>query len=233
MHLVHGSFALLATAWLLSSCAVPGVLWKDTPWQGPLIAGNQSANLQERCDLTQVFMSDSTRCDRAFIDHNGRRVDVTVDVRDVIDDYLDHVPELAPYIGQRRTDFKSGESPWQSPRKGSPFRVYILTISPIIVLAVPRANFQEDYDELYCTANIFARGCLPTSRLSLCPYWYKGAPRVRAGSFWFSPALPGSSIAVPEGLSEYAIKVGSDQVLLRNDGTHWTVTRDHSSGSAR
>lgn len=216
-----GASKLLSFACLLCSCAVPGAFWTDTPWQGPLILGDQRARVQQRCDLTQEFMAESTRCDHAFIDQTGNRVDVTTEVRDPIDEYLDRVPELAPYAARRRTESKGWES-----GKASPFRIYVLTISPVVVLAVPRANNQEDYDERYCTAKIYDRGCLPTSRLASSPYWYKGAPRVRAGSFWFSPALQGGSVAVPDNASEYTIEVGKERVLLRGDGMYWKVTRE-------
>jgi len=201
----------------LIACAVPGILWETTKWEGPLIEGNKRAAVVQRCDLGPRGISDVTFCDRAFVDHNGTKVDVTRDVRDAIDSSLSKVEPFVPWVKVP----KPYGSPSAPERGRLPYRLHILTISPLIVLAVPRDKDDTDY----CAGNVFVEGCLPTAKLSLEPYWWKRGPKVRAGSFWFSPDLSVLSQYLPDGQTSHIINLKGSRIDLAANGDVWHVKR--------
>jgi hypothetical protein len=209
--------SLAVTALILAACAVPSLLWRETEWEGALIEGNLRPRILERCNLGPSGISDVTHCDRAFVDHHGAKVDVTRDVRDAIDQYLPKVSPLKAWLHERRP-----EGGWKFSRSGpAPFKLYILTISPTVVLAVP----QKPDTSQSCSAYIFHTGCLPTGALTLSPYWFKGEPAIRPKSFWFAPVLGGGVTFIPEGAAEYVIEVEGARINLVAKNDKWLIRR--------
>lgn len=211
--------------WCLASCAMPGLIWMETPYQGPLIAGNNYAPVVQKCDSGSRGISDVIYCDSAFVDHHGNRVDITLDVRNKIDDYLIKVEPIEPWVIQTRTftDYMGKKQTYKDAKERSrlPYRLHILTISPVIVLAVPR----DKNDSEYCAGRMFKEGCLRTARLKLEPYWYKRNPKVADGSFWFSPTFTKTITYLPKEAHSYAIDLQDSRLELINEDGEWKITR--------
>jgi hypothetical protein len=206
---------LIAAA--LGGCFLKVPFWESKPWQGPLIEGNRYAAVVERCEMGPRGISDVIYCDRAFVDHNGKKVNVA-QLKDSIDAFL---PKVAPLIPWVKVDHGDKLSP-RAPQRGRiPYRLHILTISPLIMLAVP----DKDPRRSYCSGHIFERGCMPTAKLDLEPYWWKLTPNVQFGTFWFSPELDVKMVPLPEGRAQHVIAAGNSNIELNRQGETWLVSR--------
>jgi len=201
----------------LGGCFLPAPYWSSTEWQGPLIEGNKYAAIVERCNMGPTGISDVVHCDRAFVDHNGRKVNVQ-ELRNGIDAYLPNVAPLVPWVKVDRGNKLSPEAP----RHGRvPYGLHILTISPLVLLAVPEDNSRR----AYCSGHIFKQGCLPTARLMLEPYWWKPSPKVRPGTFWFSPELDVKVAYLTDDQPRHVIAAGASRLELNRQGDTWLVSR--------
>lgn len=201
---------------LLSGCA--GIVWEDTKWQGPVIDGNRSAAVVQSCSAMPQGLSDVGYCRRAFVDHMGRKVDVSRDVQGVLNAHVINVKEIAPWVAVPQTY----GSPRAARNERLPYRLHILTISPLVVLAVPRDQTDSDY----CSGNIFVQGCLPSEKFILEPYWWLRTPKVRPNSFWFTPEMPSTVQYLPNDKQKHTIDLkDSTLVLIAKDG-NWEVARN-------
>ncbi|MBL8387362.1 MAG: hypothetical protein JNK17_04045 [Hydrogenophaga sp.] len=148
-------------------------------------------------------------CDLLFEDLNGRRVD-----GHRIRSELDRIASALPPLSR-----------WVKPVEGHddselPYDMHLLTISPAVVLVVPR----EAKRPLNCPS-VYHDGCIQSEAFRAHSYWYRSSPAVRAGSFWFSPAQPGMN-PINESAAENVIAV--DRALLRLTAIRgeWRVIRD-------
>lgn len=198
----------------LMSCATPGVFWYNTAHSGPLIPKGERPQIQEKCGTVGAMSSRGSNCQNAFIDQDGRRNDIN-DIIRRIDAHLQNVPQLAPWI-----------TPWPSNgsvNKGrAPYKLYLLTISPIIIFAVPEADGKTDS----CGSDIFRVGCLPSRSLNQNAYWFREAPPVLPGSFWFSPDFSSGVVPIILVSQTYQITNTNVALTLSIQNEHWVVSRD-------
>lgn len=146
----------------------------------------------KKCDSGPSGISDVTYCKWAFVDRQGNKVDVTDDVQKVLDGFMAQVAILKPWVKVRH----DGRSP-SAPQHGLvPYRFHIITVSPVVLLVVPRQPSDTDY----CSGRWPEQGCIPSRRFDLEPYWYKKQPRAVEGSFWIAPALGVTSKAIEKCL---------------------------------
>lgn len=193
---------------------VPGTPWSSTNYIGPLLPGNNHAAVVQRCATVGHFMSNGP-CELAFVDHRKQKV-LWMDVRKAIDEYLPKIAPLAPWL-------VPNERVSNVPR--SPFELHILTISPVVVLAVPRQAPIPGADD-YCGGPIYQSGCMPTERLRLGSYWYRRNPMIGSGSFWFSPTLSSGVTFLPDNARTYTIELPDSRIELAAHGNEWSIQRN-------
>ncbi len=212
------ALAALLAGTLLVSCAVPGFVWKESKWEGPLTIGTARARLLEKCDMGPTGISDVISCERAFVDHRGRKVDVTDDVQKLLDDFMPNVLELKPWV---KVDQPYGSR--TAPTRGRmPYQLHIVTISPVVLLVVP-SQADERY---YGCGRWVVEGCLPSRRFDLSPYFYKRPPRVVDGSFWVAPALGVTSRAIGSSAAEVLIQLPDSTLRLTPTAGVWSIRRE-------
>ena len=204
---------------LLQSCGVivPGTPWATTSEEGPLLMGNRHAEVVKRCSLFPPIMGRGS-CEEAFVDHYESKVRWLY-IRDQIDNYLPKVSPLAPWVGE--PNGLGITKPHRSaPPYVIPYRMHILTISPIIVLAVPKV---EDKRINYCSVP-GRQGCISSPRTGAA-FFYKGNINIVPGSFWFSPDLPVGVSYVPDAAQNYNIELPDSRLELVAEKGEWKVTR--------
>lgn len=212
---------LVAIPVAITGCAIRGD-WKEIRNDGPLLSENRTARLFRSC-RSGGPMSDAPRCDYAFLDQYGEFVDIRRDIRDVIDDYLAQIPFLVDWATEKQ---RYGYSAPKT-RQPFPYRIHILTISPVVVLAVPASDKPPP-----CYGNeMFSVGCWQAARFHPVPYLYKGSPRVVEGSFWFIPSSSKAVTWLPNGVKSYRIPLGDSELSLHEENGHWAVQRLQSGGS--
>lgn len=203
---------------VLAGCAVPGLFWSETNWEGPLTSGTGRARVMKKCDSGPSGISDVTYCKWAFVDHQGNKVDVTDDVQKLLDDFMPQVAPLKPWVKVPHEGRSSS-----APQRGLvPYRFHIVTVSPVVLLVVPR----QPNDTNYCSGRWPEQGCIPSRRFDLEPYWYKKQPRAVEGAFWIAPALGVTSKEIESASTEVFIPLPDSRLrLLPKDG-FWTISRE-------
>lgn len=206
---------------VLQGCGtvIPGTPWSRTDYTGPQLFWLNRAAVVTRCAAVSGFMSRGP-CEYAFVDHRGQKV-LWTDVQNAIDEYLPKVALLAPWVGAR---------PGALSR--SPYELHILTISPIVVLAVPRRD-PSPFEDDYCGGEIYKNGCIPTRKMPLGSYWYQRDPLIGAGSFWFSPTLSSGVTFLPDDALTYTIELPDSHIKLVakpniktiHQGNVWSIDR--------
>lgn len=211
-HRVAKTASCLVVAFvLLPSCA--GIIWHDSRWPGALVEGNRRPNTVYSCAEVSLAIADSKYCEWAFVNHEGRKLDVDNDVVNVIDAYLANVTSLSSWANIDK-----------QPQYPVPYRVYILTISPIVVMGVPIEKGDGRSSSFGCIEGL-GDGCLLSKKLRI-PYRFVARPEVQPGSFWFSPDLRTPEQQIPNGAQDVVIPLGSSRLELRSDGNKWEVRRN-------
>ena len=154
----------------------------------------------------------------AVEDHRGRKLETGDDISEVVDAYLTSLPPLAKWAPDSRGNRKSGVG-------RIPFNLHLLTISPIVVLAVPRAP--GDGRE---PCNGGRDGCI-VSRALQEHFFYRTSPPVRRGSFIFSPDLKITQRDVSTSEASLSIPLGSSALELTAAAGYWRVSRPLTGGN--
>jgi hypothetical protein len=207
----------LAAVLVLGGCGAPGLVWRQADINGDVVGvlnvGNTRLPVQQRCG-TPRFMSPVTApvCAYAFVDSNGRRVDI-FDLRDRIDAIAETLPQLHPWIN------KVGD---RKDEKLFPFRMYLLTVSPAIVLIVPRPQ-SERYEPC---GFLLRTGCIQSQSFRGNSYWFRGNPSIHEGAFWFNADERGPLVLVPSTQEAVLVASGGASVRLVPSNGQWTVSRD-------
>jgi hypothetical protein len=200
----------------LAGCGVPGLVWKQADIGGPVVGALNTRDdrplVQERCGTPPFMAPHGTTCAYAFVDSNGRRVDID-DVRSRIDSMAEKLPPLKPWINKDRDH--------QVDRR-FPFSMHLLTISPAIVLVVPvlPPNRPATCGELYRS------GCIQSYSFLGQSYWFRGDPSVQEGSFWFNADVGGSMMPVDVHGETFTIASGTATLRLVRSANVWVVHRD-------
>jgi hypothetical protein len=215
------SSAILVCLLQITSCAVPGIFWEKSEYQGPIIAGSVRADVFSKCDLGPSGLSDVVRCKWAFVDSQGQKINVSKDVLQHLDDYVLQVPLLKPWVKVPQ----SRGSPRASETGLVPFRLHLITISPVVLLAVPR---QVTDPRDWCSGRYFEQGCLPSSVFDLEPYWYKRRPRAIEGSFWVIPSQNRPMELIKKVDVDVLLELADSKLRLSPRDGFWLVTREMS-----
>jgi hypothetical protein len=164
-----------------------------------------------------LAIADTKYCEYAFVTHTGQRLRVVEDVEEVIDEYLARIPSLAGWAGPQR-----GALRWSPQYRyvGFPYRLYLLTVSPIVIMVVPIAKAPP---AAFCGEGI-RDGCLRSKKLDE-PIRFLAAPEIQPDSFWFSPDLKTPERRIPNDETHVVIPLGSSKLDLTSNGTKWEVRR--------
>ncbi len=193
---------------VLSGCAYPApqVDRNGLPIPGPIAIGDSRRPVTGGCGQVLPYWG---YCDLLLEDQHGRRLD-----GHRIRSELDRIASRLPPLSQ-----------WVRPVEGHdeselPYDMHLLTISPAVVLVVPR----EAKRHRNCPS-VYHDGCIQSEVFRAHSYWYRSSPKVRAGSFWFSPAQPGVN-PISETAAENVITVDRAVVRLTSIQGEWQVIRD-------
>lgn len=198
---------------LLGLYACAGFSWEKLNWEGPIIEGNIRAAAFKSCGGGSVEFH---TCIIALVDQNGTKLDTDNDIAEVVDSYLASVPPLSPWVARIK---KWGSYP-SSEFGRFPYRLHLLTISPIVVLAVPLDD-REPRDQ----CNGAQTGCIYSRALDVT-FSFNEPPKIRPGSFWFSPDLKIPQNPIPTDQTSVSINLGSSTLKLIPEGETWKVLRD-------
>lgn len=206
----------------LSSCGtiVPGTPWTENVEMGPSLMGSQRAKVLRRCAALPSYMSRGP-CEEAFVDHRHEKIP-TLDIQEKIDTYLKKITALSPWVGEVR---KNGTGVTMPYRREAPYiipyRMHILTISPIVVLVVPKDK-NDQFN--YCGAP-GKQGCLSSPRTGAA-FFYRDVIKVAPGTFWFSPDMPVEANYIPNDAKHFEIRLPDSKIeLVAKDGV-WDIQRN-------
>lgn len=193
---------------VLAGCAYPAPQLdrNGLPVLGPIAIGDARRPVTGSCRQTLPYWG---HCDLLLEDQHGRRLD-----GHRIRSELDWIASKLSPLSQ-----------WVRPVEGHveselPYDMHLLTISPAVVLVVPR----ETKKQRNCPS-IYHDGCIQSDAFRAHSYWYRSSPKVRAGSFWFSPEQP-SVNPINEAAAENVIAVDRAVIRLTSVQGEWRVVRD-------
>lgn len=185
---ICAKFVLLLVGGISSCVYLPAKdQYTGAEYLGPIVVGKDRRSVLGNCH--QTFMYSGT-CDLVFIDHRGSHIDGFQLARE-LDQTGKHVASMAPWLSKSLGD-----------ESKLPYDLYLLTISPAIVLAVPVAP-----PHIQC-GSVYAQGCIQSQGFRGKAYWYRVPPPIRAGSFWY----------VEGGDEQFSIDVQSEAVDISAKG---------------
>ena len=190
----------------MSGCAV-----YENMGEGPMVQGNNPSTVSMKCTSDPGGNS----CIVYFKDHNGREVNSSA-LAVSIDDYLSNIRPFDKWVKAAKA-----QKPYSVYTANFPFKLYLLTISPAVVMAVPvppgtHAN---------CNGQDLKYGYLSSRLLYPVCYQYFDKPEIANGTFWFSPDSPNGINYIPDEVDSYTIKVKGADVELAKSGNYWMVIR--------
>lgn len=185
------------------------------PIPGALNVGDLRPPVLRRC--VQAYNSYPT-CDYGFTDSKQKVVDIHHDLMESLDAHAEKTTELRPWVN--RINMKHAPDP-----EKVPYRMFLLTISPAIVLVVPVTPNPSDYYKNGCQTLLF-KGCIQSQGFRGNAYWFHDAPPVADGSFWFTTVEQSGTVHyLKDGQSGHEIAVGEAAVQLSNVNSRWEVHR--------
>ena len=196
---------------------VPGTPWSMVDKDGPLLLGNQHALTLKRCAIISGFMSKGP-CEVAFVDHKKRKV-AWNNIREKIDAHLNSIPEFEPWVSIAREDSSSCMAYRREVRCRIPYKLNLLTISPMVVLATPYSNKMR----LYCRGPPEG-GCI--SGRSHNSYFYRGSIDVIPESLIFFPEEPFGVVPIPNDTQHFEIQLPDSSLILDAENGQWKVSRN-------
>lgn len=195
----------LVAAVCVSGCVYPPAKDGRTGAEllGPISMGTTRQPVVGGCYTTFMY---SGGCDLIFTDRFGRHVDGHR-LANELDQTAKHIGPLAPWLSRSLNDSSK-----------LPYDLYLLTISPAIVLAVPLGASRTS------CSSVYDQGCIQSQGFRGQAYWYRNAPAIRTGSFWYS--VDGDKHhQIDVGLGRVEITTGGAVLELVADGNIWTVRR--------
>ena len=163
-------------------------------------------------------MSDSPRCEYAVLDRRGRLVKLHDHIIKVSDRFLTAQPQFAKWI-KAAISYGYGSS---SALDQFPFEAHVLTVSPLVLLAVPfdRKTRSCKNDEAH------RLGCWQSERLDQLQYSLQLSPSVASGSFWFMPEKKGGEIhLIDANEKSVTIPLHDSKLTLSVSAGFWEVSR--------
>jgi hypothetical protein len=203
----------------LTGCTVmiPGTPWEpEKTFIGPMSSEGTESTVVSRCESGIHFMSNGP-CHTAFEIENGRIIEL-VDIETELGDFLWQTPTFQPWVVP--PDYHEYFSlPWSDTR--FPYQLHLLTIDPIVVLAVPK---RKD-DPRHCNSTSYQTGCYTLHRFPDEPLQSKSRPRHIPGSLWFAPSFDKSIHGIPDAATQYSIQLHSSKIELNMVDGFWVIKR--------
>jgi hypothetical protein len=209
---ISQALALLA---VLAGCGSPGLVWQQANINGEVLGalnvGNTRPPMQQSCGTSRFMSPHGTVCSYAFIDSKGLRIDA-FQLLDQIDAVAEKLTPLSPWVN-KINDRKDGRL--------FPYKMHLLTVSPAIVLVVPRKPSEQHE---FC-GFLLRTGCLQSQSFRGNSYWFHGNPSSEKGSFWFNVNDPHSIAPLQLGAT---VTIESSGALIRlvSTGSELKVYRD-------
>jgi hypothetical protein len=195
---------------------MPGLVWQQADINGEVVgalnAGNARPPVQQRCGTPPFMAPHGTTCAYAFVDSTAKRVDI-FDLLKRVDLVAEKLPQLRPWLN-KINDRKD--------ERLFPFKMHLLTVSPAIVLVVPRSRTQEHES----CGFLLRTGCIQSQSFRGNAYWFRGNPRIQDGSFWFNVDEPNSIVSLEVGTGSLTIASSGATIRLVPSGGEWLVHRD-------
>lgn len=176
---------------------IPGTPWKEQDAIGPGLLDTDRARVVERCAALPQFMSNGP-CELGFVDQHGTIVE-----------WLRIQADIDRFIHENHILTED--------RTGGRYKLYLLTISPLVIMAVPIVKGEW----IYCSAPL-REGCI-ISAAGYGGYFYSTRVPVRGGTFWFSPDLGARRSEISGESTE--LKLADSILHLKTQDGFWEVSR--------
>lgn len=184
----------LLGSFLLHGCGViiPGTPWEERPaFKGPMLLNGVRAQVLWRCAAVDHLMSRGP-CEIGYRNQQGEVVTLE-QIKAELHDFL-------PKVQLKK-----------------PVRLYLLTISPTVILAVPGRKDTP----LECGGTSYQVGC---QAYETHVFQFGPAPEIGENSFWFSPTLKIGPVPVPVK-DEVDIPLPGSVIQLKAAGSYWSYLR--------
>jgi hypothetical protein len=207
--------ALLVALLPFAACAPIAGRWNELesprskPVPGALNAGGARPNVLYRCGPSG-FLAGPT-CDYAFTDSFGKSIRIWPLLGE-LDFFTEQLPVLRPWLNKVEHG-KDG--------RDFPYKMHLLTVSPVIVLIVPRTAAER----FSSCGGVIWPGCIQSQSFRGNDYWFQGEPLVRDGSFWFTLEKSGQTFALDASVKETRIDIPQATLKLLAENGVWKVQR--------
>ncbi|MEJ1355969.1 MAG: hypothetical protein RPV21_08640 [Candidatus Sedimenticola sp. (ex Thyasira tokunagai)] len=219
---INNHYLLIAITLLMAGCT------SMAPWQtltftghkiptvGALNAGNTRPHILRRCIQAR---NSYAKCDYGFKGSNQNIVNIYDDLLPSLDDHAERIPKLKPWVKKARMRNTRSEESF-------PYKMYLLTISPAIVLVVPATPGYKEYSPSRRCDRLLTTGCIQSQSYRGNAYWFQEQPPVIEGSFWFSPNESSGSIHMLD-LNQRVqdIVVGNTILRISKFNSKWDANR--------
>jgi hypothetical protein len=199
----------LALALMLAGCASQDISWTPVAGVGPYLYEGVGARVFRRCE--RRLMDGAAQCEIAFEDANGQKLEVFKTLIPQLDAYLQ---DLAEYKTWPRTN----GIPVQTK---IPFKLYLLTISPAIVVLVPDPPDRRET----CWRDAPAGNCLRSYVAFGNGYDLSSKFPIVAGSYWYAPGRTKGLQALPVEGSVYALPLENVNAKVVRVESSWEFRR--------
>lgn len=103
--------------------------------------------------------------------------------------------------------------------------MYLVTISPAVVVVVPSEAIKEWPRSKNC-GKLLVTGCIQSKRFRGNAYWFRHSPEITEGSFWFAPGEPKGTIHhIDTRQNKIKIIINDAEIMLTQEDGNWTVNR--------
>lgn len=206
----HVVLTVVATLGLLVDCVSLDTSWTPTAGTGPYLSGTSFARVFQKCE--QRLMDGARQCKIAFEDEAGKKHEVFHDLVSELDDLILRIPEAAAW---QRTKSSAAEIK-------VPYKLFLVTLSPIVVIAVPAAPVTTEP----CWSDAPRGNCLRSYVAANNSYLLSTTIPIVAGTFWLSPLRTASRNFVPTDSDEYKFPLDGVNAKLIRQGDSWRFVRE-------
>lgn len=206
----HVVLTVVATLGFLTGCVRFDTSWNPTTGTGPYLSGTSFARVFQKCE--QRLMDGARQCKIAFEDEAGKKHEVFHDLVRELDDLVLKIPEAATW---QRTNSSPAEIK-------VPYKLFLVTLSPIIVIAVPAPPVATEP----CWSDAPHGNCLRSYVAANNSYSLSTTIPVVSGTLWLSPLSTSPRNFVPTETGEYDIPVDGINAKLIRQGDNWQFVRE-------
>jgi hypothetical protein len=206
---------------MLTSCTPFAGPWqklddyRSKPVPGALNVGGARPQILFRCGPSGNLLFTGSGCDYVFTDSFGNKISVWSLLKE-LDSFAEQLPLLKPWMNkvEQRKDGRD-----------FPYRMYLLTVSPAIVMLVPRTK-EESFSLQSSCGRVIEAGCIQSQSFRGNNYWFQGEPFVRTGSSWFSLDKPGQIFPIDVSTGLISIASAQASLKLKAENGQWNVKRE-------